>query len=79
MFSHLPVGLLQIAQMGRQPISPIEITNRRGVGNNFKVKLFVIAKQSVNQRMLSYESEQPVEWGERSTHSKALIGPEPRL
>jgi hypothetical protein len=79
MFSHLLVGLLQMTQMGRQPIGPIEITNRRGVGNNFKVKLFIIAKQSVNQRILSHESEQPVEWGERSTHSKALIGSEPRL
>jgi hypothetical protein len=32
MFSHLLAGLLQMAQMGRQPISPVEITNRR-VGN----------------------------------------------
>jgi hypothetical protein len=33
MFSHLLAGLLQMAQMGRQPISPIEIANRRGIGN----------------------------------------------
>jgi hypothetical protein len=59
MFWHLLAGLMQMVQRVRQPISPIEITNRRDVGNKLKVKLFVIAKQNVNQRILSYVRRTP--------------------